>query len=127
EQFKKIAEKQPTPKPGATDEETGSSNAERLFGMQLQDLTGDLADALGYAAGHGVLISAVDPDSPAGQVGMERGLVIYRIGKFDVNSVKQAEDILSHADGGSRVDFTVGIVGRGGSGRRIQTVELEAR
>ncbi|HEY2801644.1 MAG TPA: trypsin-like peptidase domain-containing protein [Chthoniobacterales bacterium] len=127
EQFKKIAEKQPTPKPGATDEETGSSNAERLFGLQLQDLTNELADALGYAAGHGVLISAVDPDSPAGQVGVERGLVIYRIGKFDVNSVKQAEDILSHADSGSAVDFTVGIIGRGGSGRRIQTIELDAR
>ena len=54
---------------------------------------------------------------------MERGLVIYRIGKFDVNSVKEAEDILSHADSGSSVDFTVGIIGRGGGGRRIQTVE----
>ncbi len=33
--------------------------------MQLQDLTPDLTDALGLAAGKGVLISAVEPDSPA--------------------------------------------------------------
>ena len=127
EQFKKIAEKQPTPKPGATEEETGSSNADRLFGLQLQDLTQDLADALGLAAGKGVLISAVEPDSPADQAGIERGLVIYRIGKYEVNSVKQAESLLARADSGSSVDFTLGIVSRGSRGRRIETVNLEAR
>lgn len=127
EDFKKVAEKQPTPKPGAADQETGASTADRLFGLQLQDLTNELANALGYAAGHGVLISAVEPDSPASQVGMERGLVIYRIGKYDVNSVKQAEDILAEADQGAGVDFTVGIVGRDGRGHRLQTVTLEAR
>src|SRR6476469_6170675 len=50
ERFKKIAEKQPPPKPGATGEEIGSTNADRLFGLQLQDLTDDLADALGLAS-----------------------------------------------------------------------------
>jgi serine protease Do len=127
EQFKKIAEKQPPPKPGASDEETGSTNAERMFGVQLQDLTDDLAAALGLANGRGVLISAVEPDSPADQAGFERGLVIYRIGKYDVDSVKDVEKLLSQADTGSSVDFAVGIVGRGGRGRRVETVNLEAR
>ena len=63
-----------------------TSNAERLFGLQLQDLTPDLTDALGLAAGKGVLVSAVEPDSPADSVGIERGLVIYRVGKYDVRS-----------------------------------------
>ena len=127
EEFKKIAEKQPAPKPGAQDQETGSSNADRLFGLQLQDLTNDLAAALGFAAGKGVLISAVEPDSPADQAGIERGLVIYRIGKYDVNSVKDVERLLGQADSGSSVDFAVGIIGRNGRGRRIETVNLEAR
>ena len=127
EQFKKVAAKQPPPKTGATGEETGSTNAERLFGMQLQDLTDDLAAALGLAAGKGVLISAVEPESPAEQAGVERGLVIYRIGKYDVNSVKEVEKLLALADSGSSVDFALGIVGRGGRGRRIETVNLEAR
>ena len=61
--------------------------------MQLQDLNEELTDALGYEPGHGVLISAVEPDSPADQAGIERGLVIYRIGKYDVNSVKQVETV----------------------------------
>jgi len=127
EQFKKIADKQPTPKRGATEEETGSSNADRLFGLQLQDMTDELAGALGFASGKGVLISAVESDSPADRAGIERGLVIYRIGKYEVNSVKQAESLLARADSGSSVDFIVGIVGRGGRGRRIETVNLEAR
>ncbi|HEX4665408.1 MAG TPA: trypsin-like peptidase domain-containing protein [Chthoniobacterales bacterium] len=127
EQFKKIAEKQPPPKSGATDEETGSTNAERMFGLQLQDLTSDLAAALGLASGRGVLISAVEPDSPADQAGFERGLVIYRVGKYDVNSVKDVEKLLSQADTGSSVDFAVGIVGRAGRARRVETVNLEAR
>ncbi len=127
EQFKKIAEKQPPPKPGATGEETGSSNADRLLGLQLQDLTPELADALSYVAGQGVLVSAVEPDSPADQVGIERGLVIYKIGKSPVNSVKQAESVLSKADTGSSVDLAVGIIGRDGRSRRVETVNLQAR
>jgi serine protease Do len=127
EQFKKIAEKQPTPRPGAAEEGTGSSNADRLFGLQLQDLSNDLAAALGFATGKGVLISAVEPDSPADQAGIERGLVIYRIGKYEVNSVKDVERLLARADSGSSVDFALGIVGRDGRGRRLETVNLEAR
>ncbi len=127
EQFKKIAEKQPAPPPAAADQETGSSNADQLLGLQLQDLTPDLADALGYAAGKGVLVSAVEPDSPADQVGIERGLVIFKIGKYPVNSVKEAEKVLAQADSGSSIDLAVGIIGRDGRGRRIETVNLEAR
>jgi len=63
--------------------------------MQLQDLTQELTDALGYARGRGVLITAVEPDSPADEAGIERGLVIYRLGKYDVNSIKQIESLLS--------------------------------
>ena len=83
--------------------------------------------ALGFAAGKGVLISAVEPDSPADQAGIERGLVIYRIGKYEVNSVKDAERLLARADSGSSVDFALGIIGRNGRGRRVETVNLEAR
>ncbi len=125
EQFKKVAANQPAPK--STPEESGSSRADELFGLQLQDLTNDLADALGYARGRGVLISAVEPDSPADEAGFERGLVIYRIGKYEVNSVKDVERLLARADSGSRVDFAVGIIGRSGRGRRVETVNLEAR
>ena len=95
--------------------------------MQLQDLTDELTEALGYARGRGVLVSGVEPDSPADQAGIERGLVIYRVGKYEVNSVKQVEGLLSRANSGTSVDFTVGIIRDGGGGQRIETVTLAAR
>ena len=74
-----------------------------------------------------MLISAVEPDSPADQAGIERGLVIYRIGKYQVNSVKQVEGLLGRANTGTSVDFAIGIMRTGGAGQRIETVNLTAR
>ncbi len=125
--FKKIAEKQPPPNEKPAAETTAASNTERFFGMQLQDLTGELADALGYARGHGVLVSSVEPDSPADEVGIERGLVIYRVGQQEVNSVAQVEHLLSAVKSGSNVDFAVGVVRSNGAQHRIETVRLTAR
>ena len=125
--FKAFAEKHPGQKLEPTPEEAAtSSNAERLFGMQLQDLTEDLTQALGYQPGRGVLISSVESDSPADEAGIERGLVIYRVGKRDVNSVKQVEELLNQASSGTNVDFTVGVV-RGNGTQRVETVTLAAR
>src|SRR6266550_4356478 len=58
--FKRVAQKQPEEKKQPATSETSTSNAERLFGMQLQDLSEELTDALGYARGHGVLITAIE-------------------------------------------------------------------
>ena len=127
EAFRKIADKMPPPQPGAANQETGATKADRLLGLQLQDLTSDLANALGYTAGQGVLVSAVEPDSPADQAGIARGLVVYKIGKYPVNSVKEAEKVLAQADSGSSIDLAVGIIGRGGRARRVETVNLQAR
>ena len=127
DQFKVIAKNQPEPKPKSAETEDRSSNAERLFGLQLQNLTPDLTDALGYAPGKGVLVSAVEPDSPADRVGIQRGLVIFRIGKYNVTSVTQVETLLARAGSGSEVDFTVGIARANGGGQRMETVPLTAR
>jgi serine protease Do len=125
-QFQKVAQKQPAKNPRAG-EGSSASNAERFFGMQLQDLTQELTDALGYAPGRGVLVSAIESDSPADQAGIQRGLVIYRVGKYDVNSIKQVESLLSRASSGTSVDFAVGVMRPGGGGQRVETVTLAAR
>jgi serine protease Do len=125
--FKAFAEKHPGGKNQPAADETSTSSAERMFGMQLQDLNEELTDALGYEPGHGVLISAIEPNSPADQAGIERGLVIYRVGKHEMNSVKDIENLLGRASSGASVDFTVGVVRAGGAGRRLETVTLAAR
>jgi serine protease Do len=126
-QFKKIAQKRAAAKNEPANLETSVSNAERLFGMQLQNLGQELSDALGYARGRGVLIAAVDPDSPADEAGIERGMVVYQVGKADVTSVRQVEALLASVQSGSNVNFTVGVIRASGQKRGLGTVSLPAR
>jgi serine protease Do len=125
--FKKIAQKQPAPTKQLATSDASVSNAERLFGMQLQDLSQELSSALGYTQDRGVLITAVEPNSPADEVGIERGLVIYRVGQSDVNSVKQIEELLGRVQSGADVTFTVGVIRASGQGRQLATLNITAR
>lgn len=49
------------------------------LGFDLQDLTGDLADALGAPQPTGAVISAVEPSGPAGQAQLRPGDVLEQI------------------------------------------------
>jgi len=124
--FKKIAQKQPAPKQQPSSE-TSTSNAERLFGMQVQDLSGELSDALGYAHSRGVLITAVERGSPADEAGIERGLVIYRVDNEDVNSVKQIDNLLARMQSGTSVNFVIGVIHAGGQVHQVATLTMAAR
>ena len=127
-QFKKVAQKQAKPKnQPASAPDTSVSNAEKLFGLQLQDLNRELSDALGYLRGRGVLITAVEPDSPADEAGLERGLVIYRAGNSETNSVKQIEDLLRGVQSGTKVDLTVGAIRPRGQNQQLATFSMTAR
>ncbi len=128
DRFKKVAQKQPKPKSqpaAATD--TSMSSAEKLFGLQLQDLNQELSDALGYFRGRGVLITAVEPESPADDAGLQRGLVIYRAGNSETNSVKQIEDLFRGVESGTKVNFTVGIIHPRGQNQQLATLSMTAR
>jgi serine protease Do len=125
--FKAYAVKHPSAKTAPPTSETSTSNAERLLGLQLQNLTDDLSEALGLAQGRGVLITAVEGGSPADQVGIQRGLVLYRVGNRDVNSVQQVERMLKSVRSGATVDLTVGVVRADGSGQRAETATVTAR
>jgi serine protease Do len=125
--FKKVAVKQGKVKDQPAAADSSVSRVEKFFGLQLQDLNQELSDALGYVRGRGVLISAVEPDSPADDAGIERGMVIYRVNKSDVSSVRQIEEQLRSADSGANVEFTVGVVRARGQNHQLATVSLTAR
>jgi len=125
--FKKTAQIQPATKSPVITSETFGSRTEKLFGMQLQDLNQELSDALGYARGRGVLISAVEPDSPADDAGIERGLVVYRIGKTQASSLKQIEELLRNVETGANVEFIVGVIRTDGESRELASATLTAR
>ncbi len=125
--FKQVAMKQGKLKNSPAPAEPSEARAEKLFGMQLQDLNQELSDALGYLRGRGVLITAVEPDSPADQAGIKRGMVIYRINKSDVSSVPQVEEALRTAASGADAEFTIGIIHARGENHELATLTLTAR
>ena len=128
DRFKKVAQKQAKPKSQpASAADTPMSGAEKLFGLQLQDLNQELSDALGYLRGRGVLITAIEPESPADDAGLERGLVIYRAGNSETNSVKQIEDLLRGVQSGTKINFTVGIIHPRGQNQQLGTLSMTAR
>ncbi|MDD5351284.1 MAG: trypsin-like peptidase domain-containing protein, partial [Chthoniobacteraceae bacterium] len=79
EQFKRDAQNPPKPN------DTAQATRKRL-GLTLQELTAELSDALGVPAGSGVLIADVEAQSPAARGGLRRGLVLYKVGRYEVNS-----------------------------------------
>jgi serine protease Do len=128
DRFKQVAQKQAKAKSQpASAADTSMSSAEKLFGLQLQDLNQELTDALGYLRGRGVLITAVEPESPADDAGLERGLVIYRAGNSETNSVKQIEDLLRGVQSGTKINFTVGIIHPRGQNQQLGTLSMTAR
>jgi len=50
------------------------------IGIQTQDLTPELAFHFGVEPGSGVIVSSVDPESPAAAAGLTRGAIITRAG-----------------------------------------------
>ena len=123
--FKKIASNPQA----AREAEAARARARKLFGLTLQDLTPKLAETLGFPAGAGVVIADVDGRSVAEAAGLKQGLVITQVGRYEVTSVQQVEELLKAVDSGSQVDFTV-VIARRVNGRDVrlrETVQLIAR
>lgn len=61
------------------------------LGMQLQNLTKDLAEQFGYALGEGVIVTEVLPGSPADSVGIQPGDLLVSVDHKEVKSVSEFE------------------------------------
>ncbi len=71
-----------------------------LRGISVQNLTPDLRDQLEVPASvRGVVITEVDPNSPAGQAGLRQGVVIQSINRQAVNSVTDFNRLAAAAKG----------------------------
>ena len=72
---------------------------EKRLGMAVQELTGELADRLGFEEDEGVVISQVQPGSPAARAGLRRGDLIIEIDRESVGSVREYEEAMEEAEG----------------------------
>jgi serine protease Do len=70
-----------------------SYNAEEL-GVEVADLTADRAEALGYEADGGVLITKVDADKVAYEKGLRAGMLVLDVGKSSVKNVEEFKTAL---------------------------------
>ncbi len=62
---------------------------EQTLGLQVQNLTKDLAGQLGYELGEGVVVSGVAPGSPADEEGIQRGDLILSVNRGNVTNVDE--------------------------------------
>lgn len=64
-----------------------SEKSSNSWGFSTQALTRDLAQKFGLSTESGVVITEVTPDSPAGQAGLEPGMVIQQINRRNITSM----------------------------------------
>ena len=70
-----------------------SSSLEKL-GMELQDLTPELAAKLGIRAGHGAVVTSVQQGSAAEKAGLASGMVIVQANRTPVKSAADLAKVL---------------------------------
>jgi serine protease Do len=80
---------------------------EARLGITVEELTPEIADAMGYDEAGGVVISQVQMGSAAQRRGLPRGLKIVEIDRQPVESVDEVREILAGAQAGSVVQLIV--------------------
>ena len=66
-------------------------------GIKVDSLDSDIAKRLNVQGKRGVLVSAVDPNTPAARAGLAQGMIILEIDGKEVNSISEFNSALSTA------------------------------
>lgn len=81
----------------------GSNPSYEQFGLTFQNLTPELAERLDYQDRQGVIVSQVDPGSPAASAGMEPGQLVEEVNKQPVQSLKDLQKAIASAEDSKRL------------------------
>jgi serine protease Do len=71
------------------------SEPQGALGMELDTLTPEIAKRLGVPNASGVVITAIQPDSPAARLGLKPGMVIAELDRQPVQDLEQAMKVLT--------------------------------
>jgi len=82
------------------------------LGVQIQQVTPDVADSLGLKAAVGALVTNVTADSPAQKAGLRQGDVILRYDGKDIKDLRDLTRAVADTKPGTRVSLTVWRDGR---------------
>jgi serine protease Do len=75
----------------------GTSEGPAAFGLRATNINPELAAQLGIEALGGVVISEVQPGSPAEEAGLQRGDIIEEVNREEVSDVRQLSELLSRS------------------------------
>jgi serine protease Do len=75
-----------------------AESASPAYGLTVQAITKDLAEEYGVAPNSGVVVTAVESDSPADEKGIQPGDIITQINRQPVDSLKRFRQALKAAD-----------------------------
>jgi serine protease Do len=84
----------------ARQEPKAEKNADELdrIGIEVADLTPEMAKRFGYQEGtKGVVIAQVQPDSPASDAGLHRGMMLVKVDKKPVKDAAAAREAIATA------------------------------
>jgi S1-C subfamily serine protease len=97
--------------------------------MALQNLTPELADDMGYHINGGLIVTDVEPKSPAAAAGIQRGMLIVAMESHPLLSERSLPRDILRIKPGQEVRFTVVTVQVRGNiiRQRGGTVALQAR
>jgi serine protease Do len=87
------------------------------LGIAFQDLTPELAAAMGITGRRGALVSDVVEDSPAANSGLQRGDVVLQLNGRAVQDASHLRTLIASAGAGTTVSLRVA---RGGASRTIE-------
>jgi serine protease Do len=90
--------------------EESSPEGQSQWGLQLQEMTPQMARQRGLTGESGVMVVGIQPDSPAERAGLQRGDLIREVNRQPVQSVQEVRDAIAKA--GSQ-DSLVLLVKRG--------------
>ena len=77
------------------------SRALDKMGLQVQEVTGDLARRFGYETDQGVMIAEVMRGTPAEEAGLQPGMLVLEVNRKEVNSVKEFEQAMGNGKDGN--------------------------
>jgi S1-C subfamily serine protease len=101
----------------------------KKFGLQVQPLTRDLANAMGISFAQGLLVSEVQKGGPGAEAGFSRGIIITHVGGEEIQSMDRLAEQLADVKTGDTVSMAILISGHRGNMTFQQTtnVSLKAR
>lgn len=88
------------------------------LGVQIQEVTPEIAAGLGLDGAKGALVSAVNPDGPAAAAGIKQGDVITSFAGHPIERLKDLPLLVANEKAGEKVPVTVW---RDGSTHEVQT------